>query len=63
MNAKQQAKVVWFTHRTGASAEEAERFLIEAKWKLEIAIRLRNAHNERMYRDRPQVTIIGLPDD
>ena len=59
MNAKQQAKVIWFMHRTGALAGEAEKFLIEAKWKLEVAIRLRRAHCERLYRTAPQVGDVG----
>lgn len=56
MNAKQQAKVAWFIHRTGASAEVAERFLKEAKFKMEEAIKLRNAENERVRKSRGQVS-------
>lgn len=43
MNAKQLTKVTWFMLRTGCSTAEAERWLKEAKFKLEVAIRLRNA--------------------
>lgn len=63
MNAKQEAKVVWFIHRTGATAEEAEKFLKEAKFKIEVAIRLQNAHYENLYRTRLAVGDIVTPDD
>jgi len=56
VNTKQQAKVVWFMHRTGASAEVAERFLKEAKFKMEEAIKLRNAENARVRRERGPVS-------
>jgi hypothetical protein len=56
VNAKQQAKVVWFKLRTGCDDAEAERFLKEAKFKLEEAIRLRRAENERLWKTRGPVS-------
>lgn len=49
MNAKQQVKVDWFRLRTGCSSEEAEKWLKQAKFKLEVAIRLRRAYYEHSY--------------
>jgi hypothetical protein len=51
VNAKQQAKVVWFKLRTGCSETEAEEWLKKAKFKLEVAIRLRNAHYAAIHRN------------
>jgi hypothetical protein len=56
VNAKQQAKVAWFVHRTGALPEDAERFLKEAKFKMEEAIKLRNAHFARVRKERGPVS-------
>jgi hypothetical protein len=39
--AQQQAKIVWFVMRTGSSHEEAKKWLAEAKWRMEVAIRNR----------------------
>ena len=49
MNDDQQAKVKWFMHRTGCNDIEAEHFLKEAKFKIDIAIELRRSHYARIY--------------
>lgn len=47
-DSKKQAKIVWFSLRTGCSHEEAKKWLVEAKWKLEIAIRnLRSSYESK----------------
>ncbi len=50
MNADQEAKVKWFMLRTGCDAAEAEAFLKEAKFKIDIAIQLRKLHYDHLYR-------------
>ena len=42
MKKENAAKIIWFSLRTGGSNEEAKKWLVLAKWKLEIAIRMRN---------------------
>jgi N-acetylmuramic acid 6-phosphate (MurNAc-6-P) etherase len=49
VNAKQLAKVAWFVHRTGCDAAEAEKFLKEAKFRIDEAIKLRRDHWQRVY--------------
>jgi hypothetical protein len=45
-DSKKQVKITWFSLRTGCSHEEAKKWLAEAKWKLEIAIRDRRSHQQ-----------------
>lgn len=49
MNEKQQAKVAWFKHRTGCDDTEAEKYLKEAKFKINEALELRKANWKRLY--------------
>lgn len=50
MNQDQQAKVTWFRLRTGCDQSEAEKWLKEAKFKIDIAIDLRRLHYQQLYR-------------
>ena len=45
--AMKDAKIVWFSLRTGCSKEEAKKWLITAKWKIDKAIVLRDAQIKR----------------
>jgi N-acetylmuramic acid 6-phosphate (MurNAc-6-P) etherase len=42
----QQVKIIWFVARTGCSQEEARKWLVEAKWRMEIAIQNRRFTKE-----------------
>lgn len=43
------AKITWFSLRTGCSNEEAKKWLVLAKWKLEIGIQMRNSSIRNEY--------------
>lgn len=45
MNTRRETKIVWFMFRTGSSRAEAQEWLSKAKFKIEVAIRLRKDFN------------------
>lgn len=52
MNDVQKAKVEQFKQRTRCDDAEAEKWMKQAQFRVEVAIRMRNQHYEQLHRAR-----------